>query len=446
MVVSPFNFGNLRNKVPLATQGFITEWTVAGDATERTITLPLDYWSYHNFTVDWGDGHTSTVTLSTDPNRIHTYASNGVYQVEIRGRCEGWRQGGYPTYINDARKITKVISWGNKLGFQGFKYLSNGFSGCINLTSLPSGGILFSTNTQDSDAPSLYAVFSGCIGLTSLPSDLFKNFTTITKFHETFSSCKNLTSLPSDLFRYNTSVLWFERTFSGCTGLTSLPSDLFRYNILTYEFGSTFYYCTGLTSLPSDLFRYNIAMGYNEYGISGYGFTYTFYGCSGLTSIPSDLFRYNIGLNDGAFARTFQLCTGLTSIPAHLFDYNVSVGVRAFYATFAECTNLVTIPEGLFRYNTSVSTDGFMQTFNACNKLKLNKWIFYSMGEEYQRFQYQVPGFFNCFYRLSYSGNAGTAPTLWLYINPSNHVGCFGGGGNGLAGLTNANDIPSDWK
>ena len=90
------------------TNGFITQWTVAGDATARTITLPLvqnrtEGALAYNCTVNWGDGSAlSTVTSYNDASRVHTYTANGTYNVEVRGTCEGWS-------FNDTGDKVKIV-------------------------------------------------------------------------------------------------------------------------------------------------------------------------------------------------------------------------------------------------------------------------------------------------------------------------------------------------
>ena len=183
------------------TQGFITKWTVSGNATARTITLPLintrsEGALSYNFTVDWGDGSAlSTVTAYNDANRIHTYSANGTYNVEIRGTCEGWSF----NYGGDRLKIVAVVYWGDAGGFNGFKYLKSGFYGCANLTSLGTGVILPSG--------------------TGILSDGFYN---------TFSGCTLLTSIPTDLFRYNTACTDFSYCFYGCTKLQVLSTTFYE--------------------------------------------------------------------------------------------------------------------------------------------------------------------------------------------------------------------------
>ena len=270
------------------TSGFITQWTVAGDATARTITLPLvntrsEGSLAYNCTVDWGDGSPlSTVTAYNDANRVHTYASNGTYNVEVRGTCEGWsfNNGG------DKLKIVKVVYWGDAGGFNGFKYLAFAFYGCTNLTSLGTGTVIPSG--------------------TGILTDGFQNFC---------STCTSLTSIPVDLFRYNTAVTTsgFTQAFYNCPLLAAVPTDLFRYNttVSSFGFNQTFAYCSSLTTLPADIFRYNTA-------VSSSGFNRTFLNCTGLATLPADLFRYNTAVVTFGFMHTFDGCTAL-QVPADVF-------------------------------------------------------------------------------------------------------------------------------
>lgn len=189
--------------------GFVTEWTVAGDATARTITLPLYNSGTFNCVVDWGDGTTSTITAYNSANRIHTYATDGVYYVAITGNCPSWSFNN----TGDKLKITAIKQWGD-INFSGFKYLSKGFYGCSNLTSLGIGKI----KVYDTTLTILQFCFDGT-KITSIPSGLFDNCVNVTDFVSVFQSCTSLTSIPTDLFRYNTSAYIFENTFNSCSNL-----------------------------------------------------------------------------------------------------------------------------------------------------------------------------------------------------------------------------------
>jgi hypothetical protein len=375
-----------KNTVAPSVPGFKTEWVVSGDATARTVTLPLintraEGSLSYDCIVEWGDGTaTSTITTYNDADRIHTYANNGTYDVNITGTMEGWSFNN----TGDKLKITKVLNWGETGIFNGFKYLAHGFHGCTNLISIASGGIT-----------------------------------------------KSGTGILSDGF------LW---TFDNCTSLATIPADLFKNmtSLTSHGFDGTFMECTGLTAIPAHLFDYNT-------GVAYCAFQYTFYDCNNvsLTTIPTDLFKYNINAANSSFNATFYNCTHITSIPTDLFRYNTSVGTSGFYETFRGCTSLATIPGALFKYNTSCTS--FYKTFLNCSSLQLVANIFYENGYQSTRFLNQSVDFSFCFYRSSFAGTQGIAPDLWncgFGTGTPTKTYCFDGTGNSTTSLSNYADIP----
>jgi hypothetical protein len=398
--------------VPLV--GFETEWVVSGDATARTITLPLvntrtEGALTYDCVVDWGDGTaTSHVTAYDDANRIHTYTANGTYDVTITGTMEGW------SFNNsgDKLKITKVLNWGDANLFDGFKYLKGGFWGCVNLNSISSGGILASGDGVMRDGFA-YTFFNTPL-LTTIPADLFKNHVAV------------------DLNA-------FEDTFAAC-GLMTIPTDLFKYNVNVGQDGfyGTFYYCLSLTTVPTDLFKYNI---------NCQNFNSCFEHCPSLVSIPNDLFRYCPLVSSDGFLRTFIECSSLISIPIDLFRYNTAVCDDAFEECFKDCNSLATIPANLFKYNTRALN--FVSTFQNCISLQLNANIFYADGEQATRFLNQSVNFTNCFNRSTFTGIQGTAPDLWncnFGTSTPTTSACFYGAGNSPTSISNYTDIPAGWK
>lgn len=194
-----------------AIRGFTTRWTVSGDDAARTITLPLvqsraEGALAYNFTVNWGDGTFSTVTAYNDANRIHTYANNGTYDVEIRGVCEGW------SFMYTAeQRIKAVITWGTKRGFSGFKYLRLAFWSCSQLTSIPQnesipasgtgclsqgfGAAFVGTAIQQVPLELLFShplasdmsyIYQGCAILKSIPDGHFSKQLNATSWHSSF--------------------------------------------------------------------------------------------------------------------------------------------------------------------------------------------------------------------------------------------------------------------
>lgn len=367
---------------------FITQWTVSGDATARTVTLPLPYNGTYSCNINWGDGSAiSYLNIYTSSTKTHTYASNGTYHITISGLCSGFNV----AYGADRLKLTKVISWGGGSRFRGFDHLD--FNGCANLTTLPSGSIprygaglggahnmfrycsvltsipanIFDLHTGMTD---FYWAFCYCYLVTSIPADLFKYLTNATTFEGCFIACTGLTAIPTDIFKYNTNLTLkaFTQVFAGCTNvsLTTIPTGIFdnAVNITTNAFQSAFDGCNKITAIPTDLFKYNTK-------VTTYAFYTTFNNCPAISgAIQTDLFRYAVDITLGAFNGTFQGCTHITSIPATLFDANTKITTGAFQSTFTGCTAIPSIPADLFKYNTLVSTTYvFYQTFSGCTGL-----------------------------------------------------------------------------
>ena len=129
---------------------FISVW----DTTiESTIELPLVSSGNYNFSVNWGDGNTDTITTYDQAEKTHTYATIGTYTVTITGTIEGWQFNGG----GDCEKITSITNIGPlKLGNEGAY-----FYGCSNLTTI--GGVFDLTGTTN-----MVGMFGECTLLTSV--------------------------------------------------------------------------------------------------------------------------------------------------------------------------------------------------------------------------------------------------------------------------------------
>lgn len=106
-----------------------TRNTSGGSSGASAFTLPLYGWAGgFNFTVEWGDGNSNTVSAWTpsDPDVTHTYVTAGIYEVKIKGTLSKFqfRNSG------DRLKILDVKQWGtNRWKFD----MELMFSGCANL-------------------------------------------------------------------------------------------------------------------------------------------------------------------------------------------------------------------------------------------------------------------------------------------------------------------------
>jgi surface protein len=151
----------------------------------KTIYVPIQG-SSPNVTVDWGDGLSDVYT--TTGWQGHTYASHGTYLVQISGTMRTLSYGTVNMPITGTKeKLIECLSFGNI----GLNSLSGGFSGCTNLTKVPS----------------------------SIPS-------AITNITNLFLNCSNFND--SAVSSWNTSnITIMASTFSGCS--------LFNQNINSWD-------------------------------------------------------------------------------------------------------------------------------------------------------------------------------------------------------------------
>ena len=106
-----------------------------GSASNQ-ITLPLVTGGDYNFTVDWGDGNSDTISSASDPAATHSYAAAGTYTVQITGVFDrmafvtggdfdsGWTYGS-----PDKEKLIDITSWGSNQ----WATMRHAFQGCSNL-------------------------------------------------------------------------------------------------------------------------------------------------------------------------------------------------------------------------------------------------------------------------------------------------------------------------
>ena len=226
----------------------------------KVFTLPLTSSGEYNFIVSWGDGKTNRITSYNQTERIHTYASNGTYTIELRGICTEWDEFARGT-DNNKTYITNLIE----------------AKGNIGLTKLN---------------------FYSCYNIYSIPNNFFDTLVSLTNINRLFHS-SGITTIPSDLFKYNINITTFDSVFASNTLLTTIPSDLFKYNVNVTSFSQCFVNCTSLTTIPSDLFKYNVNVT---------SFFYTF-SASGISSVPVDLFKYNVNVT--SFNCCFYACLSL---------------------------------------------------------------------------------------------------------------------------------------
>ena len=156
-------------------------------------------------------------------------------------------------------------------------------------------------------------MFSGCSGLTSIPA---LNTSQVTNMSKMFIDCTSLISIPT----LDTSkVTVMDRMFSDCTSLTSIPTlDTSKVTVMDRMFNG----CGSLTTIPA----------LNTSQVTS--MSEMFWKCSSLTTIPALDTSQATRMNS-----MFRICTSLTSIPA--LDTSK---VTKMDNMFDGCTSLTTIP------------------------------------------------------------------------------------------------------
>ena len=212
-------------------------------------TLPIaDYGALTpNFVVDWGDSTESTVTSSTDANRIHTYASSGTYTITISGLMPSFK-------VNNNSAIRLLITSIIDFGRVGLRLLD--FYGCSNIVSIPSSASMAAGYEGLNEIVS-FAGFMRNTSISTIPSDLFQYATRVSIFSDIFSYT-TITAIPSGLFDNCGDATSFASAFNQCVSLSSYPLDLFDNCPNVVNFSSTFRNCRSLTQ-PLQ-FTYNTAV------------------------------------------------------------------------------------------------------------------------------------------------------------------------------------------
>jgi hypothetical protein len=224
----------------------------------QTFTLPIaDYGGLTpNFVVSWGDGNESTITSSTDADRIHTYVSSGTYTVTITGLMPSFK-------VNNNSAIRSLITSIIDFGRVGLRLLD--FYGCVNITTIPPSSSMEIGYAGLNEIVS-FAGFMRNTSVSTIPSDLFEFATRVSIFSDIFSFTA-ITSIPSGLFDNCEDATSFASAFNQCTLLSSYPLDLFDNCPNVVNFSSTFRNCRLLTEPLQFTFNTQVTVFSNIYNM-----------------------------------------------------------------------------------------------------------------------------------------------------------------------------------
>jgi hypothetical protein len=254
--------GIFRRLVPLDGGGEPIPFKIQVTTTSngQIFTLPLV--SFGSFATDievaWGDATpTSTITSVGDSDRIHTYATAGVYTVEIIGQMPGFK-------VNNNAAIRSLITGIIDFGRVGLRTLD--FNGCTNITSIPASGTM-EVGYRGLNNIISFAGFMRGTGITSIPADIFDFSPSATTFSDIFSFT-SITTIPTGLFDNSTNANSFASAFNSCTLLNTYSANLFASSTNAINFSSTFRNCLALTFAQQFTANTSVTIFDNVYNMS----------------------------------------------------------------------------------------------------------------------------------------------------------------------------------
>jgi hypothetical protein len=322
----------------------------------------------YNFSVDWGDGSSEIVNLTTFaynynnsaswPGITHTYATPGMYQVAITENVEG----GFPRIrfngvdtgtntpadesTNDFRKVKKIVQWGTNK----WTDLVSSFEGCTALQIVATDNL---TN-RISGVSDFTKAWQNCRSLSSFP---LIDTSGGTNFSYTWHNCVSLSTFPSISTQNATSLF---ASWMNCISLTGFPSINTR-NVANFErtWGIDYEYNSmGLLSFPfidtskgtnfsHTWYRNRMLSSFPQIDVlSGTNFLNTWRACSQLTAFPVISTGSNCSILDG----TWYDCMSLREFPSACSFPTV----KTFNYTWYNCKSLKNFPDNLITLSATV--------------------------------------------------------------------------------------------
>jgi len=209
---------------------FISLWdttkTSSGSSGSNQVRLPLVSSGTYYFLVKWGDGSQDSITSWDQAEVTHTYASEGIYTINITGTIIGWQF----NYGGDRLKIIEIKQWGCLRLGNGGSY----FYGCLNLKLTATDSLNLQGTTT------LYQAFRDCVSLGSAGNMNGWNTSSVTDMRYMFCGA-NTFNQPIGNWDVS-SVVDMSSMFSGVTLSTPNYDDLLiGWSKLTLQFGVNFH-------------------------------------------------------------------------------------------------------------------------------------------------------------------------------------------------------------
>jgi surface protein len=326
------------------------------DQTENYVVIKMQTSNGSAYTIDWGDGTSTTNLSNTNITYNYSYSSSG---LDGTLSTRGYKQAiititpvGSATFTlcDLSQKITSPA------GMQ--MYATGLLDVNLNLPNLITGQRLLIGSAAVRHSH-LERVYIGSWGLVSNLSLLFQYCTALQSLNETEWNMSNITTVGSMFFdcsgikvidgsNWNMSkVTIFASMFQSCATLQKVICTNWVTSA-TISLGNMFYLCGGLTNI--DVSSWNTA--------NCTTFTYLFSGCRSLTSI-------NVRNWNAAKVTTinnmFENCVALQEVDMSLWSLPLCTNVQA---AFINCHTLRKLGPCNFNAVTNLTA-----TFNTCRSL-----------------------------------------------------------------------------
>jgi surface protein len=295
---------------------FITTWktdNVGGSDDNQIIISTNSAHTTYNYTVDWGDGNTTTNAAG---DAMHTYDVIGTYTVSIEG---DFPQTYFKSPGNDSQKLVTVEQWGD------FQWLSmnSAFYNCdnlvINATDTPDLRVVTDMSEMFFGGVSLIKAFNGNMSLwnVSAVTDMSDMFFNANSFNQDISTWNvsavidmnnmfnGASSFNQALSAWNVSVVTaMNGMFSGAS---SFNQTLSAWNVSAVTTMSEMF--SGASSFNQDINAWDVS------AVTDMSFIF-----SGASSFNQDLSAWNVS----AVTSMWSMFSGASSFNQALGAWNVS--------------------------------------------------------------------------------------------------------------------------
>lgn len=239
-----------RAEFPHNPRNIVLVFDTSKEPANLTVSVPIQGFA-PNCVIDWGDGTSETHT--TTGFKTHTYASAGVYIVQISGTMRTLSFGNTASTTNNKAKLVRCLSFGET----GLTSLSDGLRACPNLIQAPQ------SLPRESNVTTLAGCFNSCTAFndariggwnTSTVTSMGGMFNGASLFNQPIASW-NVSSVTSMTFMFSRSSFnqnISEWNVSSCTDMSAMFNEnQFSQDISTWNVSSV--------ATFADAFRFNTA-------------------------------------------------------------------------------------------------------------------------------------------------------------------------------------------